>query len=190
MEEVGFELIKIAKQDIKYKNTKRTNRELEVAGSGKVTMKTIFWNNGKPSFECEVKPCYGTSYKREDIWHLNIVTAPDPLGSQEDHGRWILQLERPALTNWWYFLKSIVENEEKNFSIIKVVCPAKRVRNSPEEKPVFHIYTSSKDRDEVGKYLIELLEADIEYQHRCRLGGSGMVETLFWNDGEPAYENA
>ena len=169
MDDIGFKLIEIVKQDIKYKTDDDTRKfKYTYAGSGRVTIKTIFWNNGKPSFECEDRPCYGTSFRREDIWHLNVVTAPEPLGSREDHGRWVLYLENEDLTYWWHLLKDFIDDEEKNYGIIRMVCPPKRVRNSPTEKPVFHIYTSGKDRKVVGKRLIELIEDDLDYQHKCR----------------------
>ena len=68
MDAIGFKLIKIVRQDIKYK-TEQDSMEgrFRHVGSGKVSIKTIFWNNGKPSFQCIDKPCYGVSYKREDI---------------------------------------------------------------------------------------------------------------------------
>lgn len=190
MDDIGFKLIEIVKQDIKYKTDEDTlSYKYTHAGSGKVTIKTIYWNNGKPSFHCEDKPCYGTSFKREDIWHLNVVLAPEPFSSMEEHGRWILPLEYEELTELWHFLKGIIECKEKNVGIIKMVCPPKRVRNSPTEVPVFHVYTSGKDSKSVGKKLIKLIKRDIDYEYKPRhLHMRGNIKTLFWNDGEPDYE--
>ena len=77
MDTIGFKLIEIVQQDIKYKTESDTLAGKYVhTGCGKVTIKTIFWNNGRPSFVCEDKPCYGTCRYKEDIWHLNVVEAP------------------------------------------------------------------------------------------------------------------
>lgn len=191
MDAIGFKLIELVKHDIKYKTDEDSmSGKYTHTGRGKVTIKTIYWNNGKPSFECEGKPCYGTSYKREDIWQLNVVTAPEPFGSEEVHGRWIMYLHHGEVTELWHDLKNIVESKENNFGIVRMVCPPKRIRSSPTESPVFHVYTSHKAYRSVGKKLIELTEADIDYEQKP--AGSGdlrrAVETLYWNDGEPDYE--
>ena len=71
-----FKVIELVEQDIKYKTDADTlDYKYTHAGSGKTTIKTIYWNSGRPSFECEGKPCYGTSYRREDIWHLNCGSS-------------------------------------------------------------------------------------------------------------------
>ena len=191
MDAIGFKLIEIVKQDIKYKTDEDSrNYKYTHAGSGKVSIKTIFWNNGKPSFECKDKPCYGTSFKKDDIWQLNVVTAPEPFCSEEVHGRWIMYLEYEELTGLWHHLKNIIETKEKNFGIVRMVCPPKRVRRSPTESPVFHVYTGLKAYRSVGKKLIEYTESDIDYERKPGGYGNmrGVVETLYWNEGEPDYE--
>ena len=177
---IGFELIEMAKQDIKYKSFD------ESSGSSRSSMKTIFWNNGKPSFDCENRPCRGTSNDKEDIWKLNVVIAPEPLGSLYDHGRWVLPLERKELTGLWHSLmKEIVSVKlTESYGVIKMVCPPKQSRS---DTPVFHCYTSNQHRRSVGINLINLTKKDIRYEHRP-YNGTRHVETLFWNDGEPDYE--
>ena len=173
---IGFELIEIAKQDIKYKSFD------ESSGSRRSPMKTIFWNNGKPSFSCEDMPCHGTSNNKEDIWQLNVVTAPEPLASLYDHGRWVLPLEKTELTRLWHLLKKKISGTE-SYGVIKMVCPPKQVQAEP---PVFHVYTSSQHKESVGIKLINLVKKDICYEHKH--SHTGYKETLFWNDGEPDYE--
>ena len=97
-------------------------------------------------------------------------------------------MEYKELTGLWHHLKKIIECKEKNFGIIKMVCPPKRQRSSPTEKPVFLVYTSSKDSRSVGKRLIKLIKRDIDYECKARHDRPGVVKTLFWNDGEPDYE--
>ena len=191
MDDIGFRLIEIVKQDIKYKLDETTlDYKYVHAGSGKVTIKTIFWNNGTPSFVCEDKPCYGTSYHRKDIWHLNVVTAPEPLASQCVHGRWVLPLDYQELTELWHTLKKVILSKKDNYGIIEMVCPPKHDRSSATEVPVFHIYTSDKARKLVGIKLINIIMEDIHYECKPQSPDSraGRPETLFWNEGEPDYE--
>ena len=84
MDAIGFKLIEIAQQDIKYKtNSDSWAGKYVHTGFKNVTIKTIFWNNGRPSFLCEDKPCYGTSRDKEDIWYLNVVEAPKEFASKK-----------------------------------------------------------------------------------------------------------
>jgi hypothetical protein len=183
---IGFRLIELVKQDIKYKTMQcSSEHKLRHTGSERVTMKTIFWNHGKPSFECVGRPCYGTNLRKEDIWHFNVVTAPEPFCSKEAHGRWIMYLENDCLTVLWHHLKCKIENEVKNFGIIRMVCPPKRVWNSPTERPVFHVYTSREDHTLVGRKLIKLTEGNIDYEHNPKYRDA--MKTMYWNDGKPDY---
>ena len=51
MDEVGFKLVHMVKQDIRYKTDEATlNDEYIATGYEKVTVKTIFWNDGDPGF--------------------------------------------------------------------------------------------------------------------------------------------
>ena len=190
MDAIGFKFSELVKKDIKYKTERATcNREYSFTGPGRVSIKTIYWNNGRPSFECEDRPCYGTSYRREDIWHLNVVEAPKTLNLGAVHGRWVLFLEYEDLTRLWHFLKKQIESEKSNFGVIRMVCPSKRVRNSPTEKPEFHLYTNEESKRLVGLQMIRIVKSDIVYQHKPRQSGPQVKEEiLFWNDGEPAYE--
>lgn len=191
LDDIGFKLVEIVRQDIKYKTDADTlDYKYTHAGSGKTTIKTIYWNFGRPSFECEGRTCRGTSYRREDLWRLNFVEAPEPFSSWHVDGRWVLRLEYEELTSLWHFLKDIFESKSKNFGVIRMVCPPKRDRNSPDEKPVFHIYTSASRKSLVGRKLIKIIERDMLYEQKPRYYHLPCLEeTLFWNDGEPAYEH-
>jgi hypothetical protein len=116
---------------------------------------------------------------------VNVVKAPQPLCSKKVHGWWVLTLEYAGLTELWHLLKVIVKSKEKNFGIVKMVCPPKKVRSSRTEKPVFQVYTSEEDSKTVGLLLIEFVERDIEYEECDGMGGR---ETLFWNNGKPGYQ--
>ena len=187
MDDIGFKLIELVQQDIKYK-TDEDSRKYNYAFVGRkkqVTIKTIYWNNGKPSFECKGSSCHGQRCDKEDVWHVNVVIAPEPFHS-EVHGRWILSLDYKVLTGFWYFFK--IESKEENFGAIRMLCPPKLNYKSSSEKPVFFIFTSKKDKDAAGKYLIKIVKDDIHYEHKSLLHGRPHFETLYWNKGEPAYE--
>lgn len=188
MDDIGFKLIDIAKQDIRYKLEEDTNRFKYVhAGCGKVTVKTLFWNQGNPSFVCDDKLYYGTSLHREDIWLLNIVRAPEP--GEEVAGRWLLYLEYEELTELWHYLKGVIESDDSNFGISKMVCRPKVVRSSPAERPLIQVYTTKKTSKSVGIRLIELVERDIHYEQKpANSDVRSVIEALYWNGGEPAYE--
>ena len=191
MDAIGFKLIEIAEQDIKYKTENATEEGKYVhTGDGKITIKTIFWNNGRPSFVCEDKPCHGTSKHKKDIWRLNVVEAPLPFRptEREIFGRWIVELENEDLTNYWYLLKENIECKTKNFGIAAMVCPPKRNPSSAEEQAVFLLYVSRKWKDSVGFYLINLVKKDIVFERKWFDRRSQQFETLYWNNCEPAYE--
>ena len=181
---IGFKLIEIVQQDIRYKtNETSQKREFSFTANKRVTMKTIFWNQGRPSttFKCISSHAIAT-----DMWHPSVVTAPEPFHSVDVHGRWILTLEYEELTALWHHLKKIIESKEKNFGIVKMVCPPKHDRKSKDEAPVFHIYTSAKRHTLVGEHLVKIIQRDIQYELISHGESQGAVETLRWN---PAAES-
>lgn len=108
-------------------------------------------------------PCHKTSYKREDMWHLNIVEAPESLNLGIVQGKWVLSLEYKELTRLWHVLKRRIESEGESFGVIKMVCPPKHVLKCPTEMPEFHLYTSMENRKSVGLKLIKLVKRNIIY---------------------------
>ena len=185
---VGFQLIKLFQHDIKYKTNERSdaNERTNRGVRNQVSLKTIYWNNGRPSFKRNGPECPSVAYDREDIWHINIVNAPEPICSEQVHGKWILSLEyNRKLTDLWHFLKDEIESRNEKFQVIKMECPPKCEFSSQTERPRFFIFTNEKEKNAVGKYLIEQVKRDIRYEFNERPHSS---ETLYWNDGEPAYE--
>ena len=188
---IGFRLIDIAQQDIKYKlNDDSKYIRYVHMGSGQVSMKTIYWNNGDPSFHCMGNPCRIIPYVKQDLWHLNVVNAPKPFATQSVYGRWVLHLKYKELTELWHHLKKLIESEEDNFGAIKMVCPPKRNHQSATEVPVIHVYTSDADREMVGTKLINHIERDISYEKIFREDKIESSYTLCWNNGELMYQTA
>ena len=191
VEGVGFKLIQIVKRDIMYKTVVDTrNYKFKHAGTLlNKDLKRIYWNHGKPSHTCTDGPCYNTiSLKRADMWHLNVVIAPEPFGSMEASGRWILKLENRETTSMWHIIKDRIESGNKAYDIIKMECPRKLARESRTEKPTFYVYTSRDDHKSVGMNLIELVKRDLTFEHRPQRGMQGVMETLYWNHGKPVYK--
>lgn len=188
-DEVGFKLVGMVRQDIKYKLDKDSRDYKYVhVGAGRVSVKTIYWNEGSPSFISNGKRFFYRR-EREDIWRLNVVRAQGSLSSQCVYGRWILFMGYFELTGFWHFLKQLVESEADNLGVIKMVCPPKRAFSSPTEVPVLYMYTSEKCKETVGSKLIHLIKRDICYEYKPRgLDTSRHVDTLFWNNGEPGDE--
>ena len=167
MDAIGFKLIEMMKHDIKYKTDRDTlDYKFSFNSSTPVSIKNMYWNNGRPSFECEDKPHKSSSFKREDIWHLNVVEGPKSLNLGVVEGRWVLFPEYKKLTGLWHTLKKLVESEEENFGVIRMVCPPKRKRNCSSERPEFHVYISNERRRSMGQKLIRMMEDDIKYQYK------------------------
>ena len=191
---IGFRLIEIAQQDIKYKldDESRDFRYVHV-GSGQVSMKTIYWNNGNPSFDCiDRKPCRGTSRDKQDLWNLNVVDAPESFATRSIYGRWVLRLKYEEMSGLWHYLKKLIESEEDNFRVIKMVCPPKHNHPSASGVPVIHVYTSDADREMVGTKLINLIKKDYIHYEKTSIGCRITIEgtyKLIWNDGEPEVTN-
>ena len=56
VDEVGLKLVNIVKQDIRYKTDEATLKGLYTSkGHGRVSLKTIYWNDGDPGFEKKKK---------------------------------------------------------------------------------------------------------------------------------------
>ena len=185
MDAIGFKLIRMVEHDIKYKRNKDSKYyKYRFNSSTPVSLNTIYWNSGWPSFERKNRPRRSTSFMREDIWHLNVVEAPESLDLGEVEGKWVLSPKYKKLTALWHTLKDLVEFEEENFGVIRMVCPPKRERNCSSEKPEFHIHTSKGRKRSVGRKLIIMMKGDIKYRYEH----GRREEVLYWNDGEPGYE--
>ena len=184
MDAIGFKLVKVVKQDIKYKTDAATEEYRYVhAGSGKCTIKTIYYNNGKPSFNLVGDKCASTTYGMKDKWHLNVVKCPKLSKSVVAYGRWIIELEYQDLTALWHILKKNIESDKENIGALLMVCPKKRNKYSTE-RPVFHVYTNKEKMRNVGLGLVNVIQCNVMFEFKKDL----RCVTLYWNDGEPDYE--
>ena len=183
MDEIGFKAVEIAQGDIRYKTNAATYRgEYSHQTNGRVTIKTIFWNNGKPSLirHNESARNFKSSNRKEDIWDVNVVKGPEPVCSEIVFGSWIISLGPDKLTGCWHTLKELIESESENFGAIKMVFPPRCGK--------FHVYTSKEQKDSVGWKLINIVRSYIKYVYEVWPEScSSSTDALYWNNGNPGY---
>ena len=69
IDEVGFKLIYLVKQNIRYKTEEATRQGLyTLRGYTKVTLKALYWNDGEPSFEKKAR-----DFKGKNKWLLYVA---------------------------------------------------------------------------------------------------------------------
>ena len=198
--EVGMELVKLVKHDIRYKTTEATHVEGKFAhlrGNERVTSMTIFWNDGDPYASEDPRPgtklfpaprrddthCYNPD---TDVWNNNVVRGQT---QEHFHGKWILISNYDDesdinITIVWHKLKAKIKSGE--LRVIEMVCPAPKYKGA---LPEIHISTSQRCMDAAGKTIISMVKHNISY-----IRGKGLFrddeKTLYWNDGRPSYDNA
>ena len=103
-----------------------------------------------------------------------------------------LEVENEDLTPLWHILKDKIECKTENFGVARMVCPQKRNHWSVEEKGVFQLYVGKRWKHSVGYKLVDFVKTDIAFEQKRRNDSDGRrshrYETLYWNNGEPAYE--
>ena len=165
MESVGRSLSSLVRQDILYKTEKATLDRIYSSGAHKpVIQHKMFYNGGRPTLTFErgrMRTCRGYNPRREDIWHLNVVCSPHYPKSVLHYGKWVLTITRKEATGVWHMLKNKIEKkiESKKYGVLKMVCP-----KGDKESPIFHVYTTAEEWEEVGETLLDLLKRDITYE--------------------------
>ena len=195
VDQAGHILIRMVEHDIKYKTEEATSDGVYVwrnIDGNSVCMKTLYWNDGNPSYELQGKTCYGPKQYVVDEWRLNVATAPESIMSiDEVYGRWVVTPEFDNLTGLWHFLKRAIESGK--LGPVEMVCPPKMNRLDPTEDIVFLIYTAYKNKEFIGVTLTTILGKDIAYQlgdsaiRASRTGTITYNHRVLWNDGEPVY---
>ena len=192
VEEIGFILINLVKHDIKFKTEEATNnREYAWRLENKsICLKTLYWNDGKPSSVLERELCHGPDcYRVRDIWHINCITSPaSTVCETTAYGRWVISPKSwKNLTSLWHFLKEIIE--EGILGPVEMVCPPKLKWWDKYEEAVFLVYTARKNKERVGFTLAMLVETDIKYELNRMLSREKPVynHRIVWNTDEPVY---
>ena len=190
MDAIGFKLIELIKRDIRFKPDVLTfSGTYAHSSAGPTTTKTLYWNDGKPSFVKEGKSRAVYRSVKNDIWQINVVKSPEPFCSEKIYGRWIVGFEDSELTVQWHQLRELIEDRAENIGVIKMECPKKRFKISGVAKPVFLFFISKERKTSAGNRLIRLVGRDIIYQQEREPGSPSLQETLYWNNGMPDYVN-
>jgi len=187
----GFILINLVKHDIKYKSDRATHdgKYQWKGGYGSVCLKTLYWNDGEPSFECRVDTKGPTfSHQLFDKWNLNRVIAPrDVMANTAVYGYWTIVHEREFnLTDFWHHFKPRIESGK--LGPVEMVCPPKRDPRDPKEMVIFLLYTAYENVALVGTELAKYIRKNIYYtvtnreSHRPNYN-----HQVLWREDEPEY---
>ena len=162
MDEAGFQLVELLKHDIKYKTDEATLSGVYMhRGAERTTLKTLFWNDGNPSFECQVMNP-GPPRIRSQIGQSNTAKAPVPYCFDRVYGKWIVPTEHNAVTDDYHAIRE--ELETGRLGAVRMVCPKKR---SPLDDPIIIVFTSEWRMREVGCKLLNFLKRDLTFElHR------------------------
>ena len=173
LDKVGFQLVRIVKHDIKYKTNEATNNGIysHRPGEKRCTLKTLFWNDGKPSFECQVKNP-GPPRIRSQIGQSNTAKAPVPYCFDRVYGKWIVPTENNAVTDDYHAIRE--ELESGRLGAVRMVCPKKR---SPLDDPIIIVFTAEWRMREVGCKLLNFLKRDLTFELHRRSSSSQSYST-------------
>lgn len=166
IDKVGRILIELVRHDIYYKTDEATSSGVYAhTGAQNSILKTLYWNSGEPSFELkgEISPGWSQQKQCSDSWLLNHVkSTSEALLSDKVYGKWVVKLDYDEVTEFWHRLKERIESGE--LGAMEMVCPPKVKLHDPEEKPLFHIFTSQRKKDEVGSKLVKIFKSDLVYE--------------------------
>ena len=203
IDEVGFLLVHKVRQTIRYKTDETTLKGLYAhKGHGKVTIKTIYWNDGEPSIGPRTLPAdVNPTSITDDHW---VYCKPPPTPhSDEAYGKWLVFESMDSLDDTWHTIRRAVEGGEFGRG-----CTG--ARSSTAFKPdamytshssdgVITVSTTSEGMNEIGMKLIHKVQHDILYKtfegpaprmsrysaHRSK---KPYKTWLYWNNGEPSFD--
>ena len=203
IDEVGLRLIHKVCQTIRYKTAEATLKGLYARkGDGKVSTRTIYWNNGEPSIGSRTSPADVIPTSITDFRWV-YCNRPPMLAPQEGGiddpamyvGKWLVFEPIASLDHLWKTIRLAVESGEFGRSCTGARCSTafKLQGISPDSNGVINVFTTRKGISEVGMLLINKVQRDILYMvHRrgTRLGHKHKqpMMWLYWNNGEPSVE--
>ena len=147
----GDELIQVVQHDIVYKTKEVTaSGKHRYKGNRHITLKTLFWNNGKPSNHSRKGRSAVWTQHTKDNWHLNIAKSPDASKWKKDtFGYWCAEVENEHLTAFWHTMKDKVEPGD--LGPVWMECPPKK--RSRETAAVVLLRTVRHNVQTVGSCL-------------------------------------
>ena len=210
MDEVGLLLIQKVRHTIRYKTDEATLRGLYAfKGHGKVTIRTIYWNDGKPSIGPRtLPPDVNPTSINDDVWVYckpPLTLTPRSQDSQmKAGGKWLIFKPMELLDETWHTVRHAMESGEFGRGCTGAKCStAFRPQNvSPNSDGVIMVTTTDEGKNEVGMMLIHKVQRDILYkafgsgpppQTRSRRPHSHWSKKptkmwLYWNNGEPSFD--
>ena len=184
LDKVGFQLVCIVKHDIKYKTNEATSNGIySHRGAQRCTLKTLFWNDGQPSFKSQVVNS-GPSLDLQCYPQLgpsNTARAPVPYCFDQVYGKWIVPTVHDAITDDYHAIREKLESGR--LGAVRMDCPKKR---SPLDDPIIIVFTAEWRMREVGCKLLNFLQRDLTFELHRRVS-SGVLH-ICWNEGDPYFE--
>ena len=155
IDEVGFEVIKIVKHDIQYKEVS-ADGQYRHRGDRKFIKKTLYWKKGKASFTTNKGHWSVWNKDKQDEWHLNVVESlkPPHVDEHSEHsvGYWCVESKIENLTDLWHSLREQILSDM--LGPVKMKCPGrKNSRGWRETNPVVLLYTEKQNMECVGDAL-------------------------------------
>ena len=166
IDEVGFEVIKIVKHDIQYKEVS-ADGQYRHRGDRKFIKKTLYWNKGNASFSGKTGRGSAWNTNIRDKWHLNVVRS-SKLDEQSDIvGYWCAESKIENLTDLWHSLREQIISGM--LGPVKMECPGRRNRRGwRETNPVVLLLTA----EESVKLVDDALASNEFVESRCYVAKS------------------
>ena len=202
VDEVGLMLVEKVRQTMRYKTDETTLKGLYAhKGHGKVTIRTIYWNNGKPSIgPRSLPPDVNPTSVTDDYWvYCKPPSDAEARDSQVVYGKWQIFEPMASLDETWHVIRRSVERGELGKGCTNAWCSTalKPEYIPPNSNGVIEVSTTKEGMDEVGMKLINKVERDIQYRYKeferpprtSRYQRKRPMKTsLYWNSGEPSFE--
>ena len=206
IDEVGLLLIQKVRQTIRYKTDETTLKGLYAfKGHGRVTIRTLYWNDGKPSFgprtlSSDVNP---TSVNDDPWIYCKPATTPHSDDSKA-RGKWLIFEPMELLDETWHTIRRAVEGGEFGRGCTGARCSTafKPDTVSPNSDGVIMVTTTNEGKNEVGMMLIHKVQRNILYKTfesglpprttsrrpHSRWSRKPTKTWLYWNNGEPSFD--
>lgn len=202
IDEVGLQLIQKVKMTIRYKTDEATlSGKYAFKGHGKVTIRTIYWNEGEPiigprTLPSDVNPTTVT----DDYW-VHCKSPPNAANNDKPSGKWLVFEPMESLDETWHMIRNDVEAGQ----IGRVGCTSAKCSTafkpehiSPDSRNgVIEVFTTNEGKNKVGMILVHKVQHDILYkafkssghQMATRYSRRNRQKTwLHWNTGEPSFD--
>ena len=206
MDQVGLLLIQKVRQTIRYKTDETTLKGLYAhKGHGKVTVRTIYWNDGEPSIDSRtLPPDVNPTSITDDYW---VHCKPPPALQRQGntvHGKWLVFQPTESLDQTWQIIRRAVEAGEFGKSCTSAKCSTgmRRPGVHPSSDGVINVFTTEEGMNDVGMQLIYKVHRDILYKvhgdrqpyDEPRINRYSYKDRkptkiwLYWNDGDPSFQ--